>query len=234
MKNKLLTLILITAYCTSINSQCFCPSSTAGKNTINAYCEVDFMPKHDFLASYSLLRYGVTKWLDFGFDFTAGSNTANMGGFAYAGYRFNNWIGAGIMIDPQFDLNKGFQFTELKNLYILDGSLTPSGKLWWTSNTWHNIERNGNWSLNQSWYIGYEFDIKGGHTLYPAIDVRYSWRFDEPVDMGVVLYYSYKWFDAFAYVCELLPGRHEDCSYMPCFCIGIDLYIDTRCNEKDK
>jgi len=232
MKNKLLILILITAYSTSVYSQCYYLSSSAGRNTFNTCTEVNFMPKHNYVGSYTLLRYGVTKWLDLGFDITAATGMANMGGYVFAGYRFNNWIGAGISIDPQFDLNNGFHFVQMNNLYVLDGALIPSGKLWWASNTWHYIQRNGDWSLNQIWYLGYDFTIKDEHTLTPAIDVKHSWRFDEPVDLGIVVYYNYKWFSAYTYVCELLPDRHKDCPYMPCFGIGLDLYIDTS-NEKD-
>lgn len=210
------------------NAQIYIYPETAGKNIFYGFTQLSFRPQHDYIMSYTTLQHGVTNWLDLGIDMTASGHEANMGFLAHVGHRFNNWIGLGAQFVPSFDLNDKFKFNYITNLYMLDGALTPSGNLWWASNTWHTILRNGDQIITNWWYLGYNIKLAENHALTPTVGVYHSWRFDEPADMAFILSYSYKWLNVYANLSELLPGRNVKGDYMPQISFVFEVFIPTK------
>lgn len=221
-------LILLLFASVAANAQIYIYPETAGKNTFYGFTQLSFRPQHDYIMSYTTLQHGVTNWLDLGIDMTASGHEANMGFLAHVGHRFNNWIGLGAQFVPSFDLNDKFKFNYITNIYMLDGALTPSGNLWWASNTWHTILRNGDQIITNWWYLGYNIKLAENHALTPTVGVYHSWRFDEPADMAFILSYSYKWLNVYANLSELLPGRNIKGDYMPQISFVFEIFIPTK------
>lgn len=226
MKKYFSILLLFVSVAT--NAQFYIYPETAGKNTFYGFTQLSFRPQNDFIMSYTTLQYGATKWLDLGIDITASGQESNMGFVVHVGHRFNNWIGIGAQFVPSFDLNDKFKFSYVTNLYMLDGALTPSGNLWWTSNTWHTISRNGEQDISNWWYLGYNIKLAENHALIPTVGVYHSWKFDEPADLALILSYRCKWLNVYANLSELLPDCNVKGNYMPQISFALEFFIPTK------
>ena len=228
MKKRILLSLLIAAITLPAHAQSYIFGETVGRGVVYHYSELDFAPRDSNLSFYTSTQYGVADWLDVGFDLSAGYGETAFGFVLHGGYEVNQWFKFGLVVDPSFNLNRGFKFDYITNLLLLNGALTPSGNLWWSSNTLNNVSRDGDWSLENWWYLGYDIELKGDHCLTPAIGAYHSWLFDTPADIALSLGYNYKWFNCYIYCYNLLPQGRTPSDYMPSFALAIDLEIPTK------
>jgi len=200
-------------------------SSTAGDGNLYGYTSVKFRPGQNAQETYTAFQYGIGNYSAVGADLYTHGGQVYWGVIARGGYNVSKWYGLGMQATPSFDLNDDFKFSYVTIGVYQNGSLTPDGNLFWCSNTWATINRNGGNSWNQWWYLGYifKFDKKGSVT--PMVGCLHDWEFRNKANLAVGLYYSYKKWNFYVWSNDL-------CESNPRVVIGVDFCLPTKLSNK--
>lgn len=178
-----------------------------GKGTIYGYGDLGFRPGINAQDFYTYWQYGVTDWLDAGFDFSTVDGYAEMAATAKFSHIFSQWIGASAMLQPWFSFNDNFKFSGLTTTIILQGALTRNDRLRWLSNTGIGFCNDYDGYTAQTWYLGYSFEFKNEDTLTPMAGVSHTWKFDEDVMPTAGLYYTHKRLGLYLWSGDLLNNH---------------------------
>ena len=165
---------------------------TVGKEKVYGYTSVKFRPGINALQNYTTLQFGVTDWFSVGTDLYADREAVNHGLYLRFGKKWNKWISTGIQTSYVSDLRDNYKFVNVSTGLIFNGFIIPSGYLTWTSNTWMTFNRDGNHTYEHWLYLGSNIVFNEKHSLYPMIGIVHDWKFQQPVDLAVGAWYTYK------------------------------------------
>ena len=74
----------------------------------------------------------------------------------------------------------------------MNGDITKDGKLFWTTNTWHTIDKDGNNTFDQYWYLAGNIPIGKNWSFWPHIGLTHSWKFNEDPDLAAGFFWVFK------------------------------------------
>ena len=171
--------------------------------------------------TYTAFQYGITDYFAAGTDIYSYNNSVYWGFLARGGYKFNKWYGIGLQATPSFNLGSSFKFSYLSLGLYQDGALTQNGNLFWVSNTWGTINRNGSTSWQQWWYLGYYADFGKHGGVTPMIGCLHDWAFREKADIAFGAYYTYKNWNFYLWGNDFLKNH-------PRIVIGVDIKLSTN------
>ncbi len=206
---KTLLLLLFTIITSTAFSQIPFYATPLGKGTIYGYFEYQFQPGENNQGAYTYWQYGLTNWLDLGFDFQAGVDYHSTAFTAKLGYTFSKWFSIGAMIQPWFNSSDKFKFGGLLNTVLLQGSLTNNEKLFWLTNTEIGCFDDLTDYYNQQWCLGYNFELKNGDILGPMTGIKHSLHFNEDVKPFLGLYYNHKRLGVYLWGNSLAESKPE-------------------------
>lgn len=195
-------------------------AGTTGDGNLYGYTSVKFRPGINAQETYTTFQYGITDYAAVGTDIYSYNNCVYWGFLVRGGYKVNKWYGIGLQATPSFDLGNSFKFSYMTLGLYQNGALTPDGNLFWVSNTWGGINRDGSNSWNQWWYLGYYFDFKDKGGITPMVGCLHDWEF-KSVDLAVGFYYSYKNWNFYAWGNDFFKKN-------PRVVIGIDFKLPTK------
>ena len=207
MIRKLSLVIAFLSLTVMMNAQVPYFAGTVGNKNVYAYTSLKFRPSLSVVESYTTFQYGITDYAAIGTDIYSYNNSVYWGFLARGGYKFNKWYGVGLQATPSFDLGNNFEFSYLTLGLYQNGAITPNGNLFWVSNTWAGINIVGTNTWNQWWYLGYYFDINGKSSITPMIGCLHDWKFENPVDLALGFYYTFRKFNFYVWGNDFLGNN---------------------------
>lgn len=217
---KIIFSILFTIVAIAAKAQIPYFAGTAGDGNLYGYTSVKFRPGINAQETYTTFQYGITDYAAVGTDIYSYNNSVYWGFLVRGGYKVNKWYGIGLQATPSFDLGDSFKFSYMSLGLYQNGAITPDGNLFWVSNTWGTINRDGSNSWNQWWYLGYYFDFKDKGGITPMVGCLHDWEF-KSADLAVGFYYSYKNWNFYAWGNDFFKKN-------PRVVIGIDFKLPTK------
>lgn len=196
-------------------------SGTAGNGNLYGYTSVKFRPGINAQETYSSFQYGITDYAAVGTDIYTSGEQAYWGFLIRGGYKANKWYGIGLQATPSFNLNDSFKYSYLTLGLYQNGAISTNEKLFWVSNTWAAVNRDGSSSWNQWWYLGYYLDFKDKGGVTPMVGCLHDWEFKSDADLAVGLYYTYKKWNFYAWGNDLFKDN-------PRIVVGIDFKLGTK------
>lgn len=166
--------------------------ATVGEGKVFGYTSLKFRPGINSMESYTTMQFGVNNYFSLGTDISANSSTTNNGFYARVGYTQSKWFSIGTQITPYFDLKDNFKYNNTSIGLFMNGNITPNGRLFWTSNTWATLTKEGKDPFNQWWYLGGNININENNSIVPMLGIIHSLRFDSDMDIAAGFYYVYK------------------------------------------
>lgn len=190
---KKFILLTIAIFCfLEINAQVPYFGATVGEGKVFGYTSLKFRPGINAQESYTTMQFGINDYFSVGADISANSSTINNGLYVRGGYTHNKWFSVGTQITPYFDLKDNFKYSNTSIGLFMNGNITQDGHLFWTSNSWATITKNGEDSFNQWWYLGGNVKINDENSIVPMLGLIHSWKFDTDMDVAAGFYYVYK------------------------------------------
>lgn len=218
---RVISIICFALFTVVVKGQIPYFSGTAGNGNLYGYTSVKFRPGINAQETYSSLQYGITDYAAIGTDIYTGGEQAYWGFLIRGGYKANKWYGIGLQATPSFNLNDSFKYSYLTLGLYQNGALSSNGKLFWVSNTWATVNRNGSSSWNQWWYLGYYFDFEDKGGVTPMVGCLHDWELKTDADLAVGLYYTYKKWNFYAWGNDLFKDN-------PRIVVGIDFKLGTK------
>lgn len=218
---RVISIICFALFTVVVKGQIPYFSGTAGNGNLYGYTSVKFRPGINAQETYSSFQYGITDYAAIGTDIYTGGEQAYWGFLIRGGYKANKWYGIGLQATPSFNLNDSFKYSYLTLGLYQNGAISSNGKLFWVSNTWATVNRNGSSSWNQWWYLGYYFDFKDKGGVTPMVGCLHDWEFKSDADLAVGLYYTYKKWNFYAWGNDLFKDN-------PRIVVGIDFKLGTK------
>lgn len=166
--------------------------ATVGKGKVFGYHSLKVRPGINNQRTYTTLQFGINDWFSVGSDLTTGPGEKFIGYYLRVGKKFSQWFSAGIQSAPTFDLDNSHKFGYLNTGFFMNGDITKNGKLFWTTNTWHTIDKNGNNTFDQYWYLAGNIPVGNNWSFWPHIGLTHSWKFNEDPDLAVGFFWVYK------------------------------------------
>ena len=166
--------------------------ATVGEGKVYGYTSVKFRPGINALQDYTTLQFGITDWFSLGTDLSADKSTTDHGIYARVGKKWNKWISAGTQVSYMSNLRDNYDFSNVNAGLLFNGFILPSGYLTWTSNTWMTFNHYGSNSYQHWLYLGSNIIFNKDNSLYPMVGIVHDWKFNEPVDLAVGAWYTYK------------------------------------------
>lgn len=223
MRNKS-SLILVTMLFFVIGAKAQVPyfAKAPGDKNLYGYTSIKFRPTVNDIESYTTFQYGITDYFAAGADIYTGGNSAYFGTLLRAGYKLNKWWGIGGTATPSFDLSNNFKFAYFTGGVFMNGAITQDEKLFWCTNTWFGVNRDGSNTINQFTHLGYAFSFKNGDYITPMIALEHSWKFDKNPDMAAGFYYTHGVWNFYAW-----GGDFFKKDVKPRLIVGVDFKIPT-------
>lgn len=221
MKNLIMTVLFCLVSMVENYAQVPYFAGTAGDGNLYGYTSVKFRPNTNAIESYTTFQYGITDYFATGLDLYTNNEQVYWGFLVRGGYKVNKWFGLGLQVTPSFDLNDKFKFSYATIGLYINGALMPNGNLFWCSNTWATINRDGSNAFSQWWYLGYAIDFKKYGSLTPMVGCTHSWKFDDHPDMAVGMYYTYGAWNFYVWGNDFFKPH-------PRIVFGIDFCIPTK------
>ena len=218
---RVISIICFALFTVVVKGQIPYFSGTAGNGNLYGYTSVKFRPGINAQETYSSFQHGITDYAAIGTDIYTGGEQAYWGFLIRGGYKANKWYGIGLQATPSFNLNDSFKYSYLTLGLYQNGALSSNGKLFWVSNTWATVNRNGSSSWNQWWYLGYYFDFEDKGGVTPMVGCLHDWEFKSDADLAVGLYYTYKKWNFYAWGNDLFKDN-------PRIVVGIDFKLGTK------
>lgn len=208
MRNrKLFSLFLLLGIGSIVSAQVPYFSSTLDKGNVSGYTSLSVYTSDCMLESYTYLEYGITDYLSTGMHIGSYGNTVYWGPELRGGYRVNKWFGFSLHAMPSFDLTNKFRFTDATIGLYMSGAILPSRQLFWLTNSYATIYRDGSTDWWQYWYLGGYIPIRNEHALMPMVGCTHSWRFEQHPDLSAGLIYRYKWWNFMVWCSQIISCR---------------------------
>ena len=211
-------IVLLSLTAVAVKAQVPYFACTVGNGRVYGYTSVKVKYGMNQLESYHTVQFGLGHNFAVGADLYASGASTYYGLLARFGYAFNPYFKVGFQLTPSFDLSNKFTFRYLTSAFYLNGAITQNEKFLWVSNTWYGINNGANNTINQWYYLGYNFTLKNKQSITPMVGCLYSWMFDSDADMAVGVYYTYRKFNFYLWSDNLF-NRH------PRIVIGVDFAI---------
>ena len=192
MKRFIIGILFVIGLVTESVAQVPYYGATVGEHHLFGYHSLKVRPGINNQRTYTTLQYGITDWFSIGTDYATGPGEKNIGYYIRFGKKFSDWFSAGIQLTPSFDLDNSHKFNYHTTGLFLNGNITPDGKLFWTSNTWHTANRYSDNTLEQWWYLAGNFKLSDNSSIWPHVGVIHSWEFDTKMDVAAGFFYVYK------------------------------------------
>ena len=192
MKKVLLGIVLIFAIVAQMRAQVPYYGATVGKEHFFVYHSLKIRPGINNQRTYTTLQFGVNDWFSVGTDLTTGPGEKFVGYYLRVGKKFNQWFSVGLQSAPTFDLDDSHKFGYLNTGFFMNGDITKDGKLFWTINTWHTIDKDGENTFDQYWYLAGKLPTGKNSSFWPHIGLTHSWKFNEDSDLAAGFFYVYK------------------------------------------
>ena len=221
MIKRLLIMLVLFLIVVSAKAQIPYFSGTAGDGNIYGYTSVKFRPGINAQETYTTFQYGMTEFASVGTDLYTAANQTYLGFLIRGGYKFNKWYGIGMQATPSFDVNNNFKYSYLTLGLYQNGVLSADGNLFWVANTWAGLNRGGDDTWNQWWYLGYYIDLKKNGGLTPMIGCLHDWTFENNADLAIGCYYTYKKWNFYLWGNDILKDN-------PRVVIGFDFKLSTK------
>lgn len=218
---RIISIISFVLFAVVVKGQIPYFSGTAGNGNLYGYTSVKCRPGINAQETYSSFQYGITDYAAVGTDIYTGGDQAYWGFLIRGGYKANKWYGIGLQATPSFKLNDSFKYSYLTLGLYQNGAISSNEKLFWVSNTWAAVNRDGSSSWNQWWYLGYYFDFKDKGGVTPMVGCLHDWEFKRDADIAVGLYYTYKKWNFYAWGNDLFKDN-------PRIVVGIDFKLGTK------
>lgn len=191
MKKILLTILLsFMTVCLSAQVPYF--GATVGEGKVFGYSSLKARPGQNAMEAYTTLQFGITDYFSLGTDIYANNGIVDHGIYARIGWTWSKWFSAGVQAAYVSNLRDNYKFSNVNTGIFFNGNITDNGLLFWTSNTWLAFNQNGHHTYKQWWYLGSNIKFDESNSLVPMIGLIHSWKFDQPVDLAVGVYYVYK------------------------------------------
>ena len=165
---------------------------TVGEGKVYGYTSVKFRPGVNAVQNYTTLQFGITDWFSLGTDLSISKDYSDHGLYVRFGKKWNKWISTGIQTSYMSNLRDNYKFSNVNTGLLFNGFILPSGYLTWTSNTWMTFNRDGNHTFEHWLYLGSNIVFNEDHSLYPMIGIVHDWKFQNPVDLAVGAWYTWK------------------------------------------
>ena len=189
---KVLLFFLLSIFSITSFAQVPYWGATVGEGKIYGYTSVKFRPGVNAMQNYTTLQFGITDWFSLGTDLSVGKDYSDHGLYARIGKKWNKWISAGTQVSYMSDMRDNYKFSNVNAGLLFNGFILPSGYLTWTSNTWMTFNRGGNHNYEHWLYLGSNIVFNDKHSLFPMIGIVHDWKFQQPVDLAVGAWYTYK------------------------------------------
>ena len=187
-RNIFLTVLLLLTAVT-VRAQIPYFASTAGDGQLYGYTSVKVRPGINMQETYTCFQYGIGNQWAAGADIYAATGGSYWGALVRWGRQFSPYIGVGAQVTPSFSLDDTFSYRYTTAALYLNGNIVLDGRLFWCSNSWWSINRDGDDTITNWEFLGINIPLPKG-TLTPMAGMTHDWTFSERPDMSAGFYYS--------------------------------------------
>lgn len=189
---KLFVTFIFTSFALCLSAQVPYFGATVGKEKVFGYTSLKVRPRVNALENYTTLQFGVTDYFSVGTDLYVNKDIVEHGLYLRTGWTWSKWFSAGIQAAYVSNIRDNYKFSNVNTGIFFNGNILESGYLFWTSNTWLTLNRDGNHNYKQWWYLGSNIKFNKNNNLVPMVGLIHNWKFDQPIDLAVGAYYVYK------------------------------------------
>ncbi len=193
-------------------------AGTVGDGKLYGYTSLKVRPGINHQETYTTFQYGLGDHWATGVALYTGPDCAYGGGLIRYGLNICKWYNVGAEVTSSFDLNNSFKFSYLTSALYMNGAISDDGNLFWCSNTWWIVNKGADNTFSNYEYLGYTFHLKNERAITPMVGAIHSWKFDQDIDLGAGLYYTFKNWNLYLWGNDFLKSH-------PRFIAGIDFVL---------
>lgn len=211
---RLIPFLIICAFATTAKAQVPFFGTSPGKNNIYNYTQLEFSPGHDAQSIFIFTHYGITDRFSAGVEFSSGPGILRQGFNLKLQFVKQDYLNASVQVSTCFNLFDSYRFDH-QNISLFTNGHIVSG-LGYITNTYCNVNREGDWSANQYWYLTYALG-----KVTPFVGMTHSWTQPFEPDLTLGLGFSLGNVGLYAWSGSLFSGA-------PVFTVGFDYQFGSK------